>query len=146
MGQSRNVFEGGCDKVVQSFDRIFNVQSAEARRPQAQLHQRWQLKPSIATFMTWGVVCKVVKRLPMHTRVFSDLHHIKPAPVILSHDSTIHFHHSDTSKDPCALPLVDGQVSRCNVHIFLVLSSKYPIALQARCAYGEVSNTHFDEM
>ena len=87
-----------------------------------------------------------MERLPTHIGGFADLHHMNPAPMIVWQDTVDHLDHTDTSKDPSVLPPADGQVSRCHLSTFLVLSSEYRIAVQAGSAYGEVSETHFDDL
>ena len=69
-----------------------------------------------------------------------------PAPVIVSQDTADQLDHIDTCRDPSVLPPVDGQVSHCHLSTFLVLSSEYRIAVQAGSAYGEASDTRFDEL
>ena len=66
MGQSRKNFVGGNDKVLRSFDHIFNVEFAEALRRTPELPQRWQSKCRNSTALTWGFLRKVVERLPTH--------------------------------------------------------------------------------
>ena len=42
MGQSKNIFKGGSDKVVPFFDDILNVEGVEAQCRTLELPQRWQ--------------------------------------------------------------------------------------------------------
>ena len=139
-------FEGGNDKVVRSFDHIFNVESAEAQRRTPEPLQRLQLKPSNSTALIGGLLRKVVERLLTHIGGFAHLHHMTLAPVIVSHDTADQLDHTDTSRDSSTLPLADGQVSRWHLSCFLLLSSEYRIVVQAGSAYGEVSETRFDEL
>ena len=68
------------------------------------------------------------------------------APVIVSQDTADQLVHTDTSRDLSVLPLADGQVSCCYLATFLVLSSEYRIAVQVGSAYGETTETRFDEL
>ena len=153
MGQSRKNFEGGSDKVIRSFGHIFNVAPAEAQCRMPKLPQRWQSKPSNWTSLTsnWtsltgALLRKVVDRPPTQIGGFADLYHMTPAPVVVSQDTAGQLDHTDTSSDPSVLPPIDGQVFRCHLSTFLVLSSEYRIAVQAGSAYREVSETRFDEL
>ena len=87
----------------------------------------------------------MVERLATHIGGFADLHHLTLTAVIVSQATADQIDHTDTSRDPCVLPPVDGQVSRCHLSTLLVLSSEYWIAVQAGSVYGEVSETRFDE-
>ena len=50
--------------MVTSFNHIFNVEYAEARRRTPKLPQRWQWNP-ISTALTRELLRKVVERLPV---------------------------------------------------------------------------------
>ena len=141
-----NVFEEGNDKVVRSFEHVFNVESAEAQRRTPERPQRWQSKPSNSAALIGGLLRKVVEMLPTHIGGFANLHHMTPTPVIVSHDTAHQLDHTAASWDPSVLPRANGQVSRCHLSIFLVLSSEYRIVVQAGFAYGEVCDTLSDDL
>ena len=139
------IFEDGSEKVVPSFDHVFNVESAEAGRA-LEMPERWQLKPSNSTSLTGALVCKVVERLHAQIGGFINLHDMNPALMVVSQYTADQLDHTDFCRDPSVLPLVDGQVSGCHLSTFLVLSSEYQIVVQLGSAYIEVSDTRFNEL
>ena len=103
-------------------------------------------KPSNSTALTGALLRKVVERLLAKIGGLVDLHHMTPAPVIVSQQTIDQFDHTDTCRDPSVVPPADGQVSRCHLSTPFVLSSEYRIAVQASFAYSEASDTRFDEL
>ena len=147
MGHRRKIFfKRRGDKGVGSLDHIFNAESAKAQRHTPEMPQRWQSKHSKSISFTGAILRKMLERLPAQIGRFTDLHKITPAPVILSLDTTDQPNYTHTCRESRMLSPIDGQVSRCHLSPFFVMSPENRIVVQAGSTYGEVKDTRFDEL
>ena len=92
--------------------------------------------------MCGPVLNRILDKLQRKIGGFADLYHMTPASAIVSPGTVDEFDHNDTSRDPCVLPLSAGQFVNAICQLFC-----YSPLLRLRgSAYGDVGETHFDEL